>query len=349
MSQLGARDLRMAVDFALEARAIDDLDGFRHQLVPALRRLVPCNTLGYTEIDPTRGIAVSISDAPPLNGLAERFLELADQHPMVAPQRRGDLSAHLISDFLSVRRFHQLELYQDVYCHLGVEDQLAVGLSHESIVAIHLTRERRTFTERDREILELARSHLRLSYTQACDNERIRALLQALDSALEDRHTAVLQLDAQARIQHATAAASELLEAYFDTPPGDRHLLPTKVREWLKHPPRSGSPNQLTVESRRGRLTLREQKLGHLPGWRILILEEQRPGPPSIEALRSLGLTTRQAQILRLLACGKRSRQVAAELGISPATVEKHLEHIYRRLGVSSLQQALARLFASSR
>jgi DNA-binding NarL/FixJ family response regulator len=266
---------------------------------------------------------------------------------MVAPQLRGDLSAYFISDFLSVRRFHQLELYQDIYRPLGVEDQLALGLSHESIVAIHLTRERRTFTERDREILELVRPHLRLSYTQACDNERMRALLQALESALEDRHTAVLQLDAHARVQHATTAASELLEAYFDIPPGDRHLLPSKIREWLKHPSRSGSPNELTVESRRGRLTMREQR-GYLPGWRILILEEQRPGPPGIEALRSLGLTTRQAQILRLLACGKRSRQVAAELGISPATVEKHLEHIYKRLGVSSLQQALARLFTLS-
>jgi DNA-binding NarL/FixJ family response regulator len=75
---------------------------------------------------------------------------------------------------------------------------------------------------------------------------------------------------------------------------------------------------------------------------RTLILDEQRASAPSIETLRSLGLTDRQAQVLRLVARGKRSRQIAAELSISVATVEKHLEHIYSRLGVSSRAEAIA-------
>jgi DNA-binding NarL/FixJ family response regulator len=344
MVELGARDLRFAVQFALEAQATADLETFRHDLVPSLRRLVPCHTLGYTEIDSRRGVAFSISDAPPLQGVEQRFLELAHQHPMVAPQRRGDLTAHLISDFLRARDFHRLELYHDIYRPMGVEDQLAFGLSGKSIVAIHLTRQERTFTERDRQMLELVRPHLRLAYGQARESHRIRTLLQAMGSALEDRHAGVLQVDDRGRIQHASAAASELLEAYFPDAPADQQLLPRVIRDWLALRSGADTPHELTIETRRGRLRAREHLDGGPGEQRMLVLEEQRSRAPDLETLRSLGLTARQAQVLRLFACGKQSRQVAAELAITPATVEKHLEHIYRRLGVNSRAQALARI-----
>lgn len=49
---------------------------------------------------------------------------------------------------------------------------------------------------------------------------------------------------------------------------------------------------------------------------------------------------------MRLLGLRARERtgQIARELQISPATVEKHLEHIYQRLAVTSRSQALARV-----
>jgi predicted DNA-binding transcriptional regulator len=50
--------------------------------------------------------------------------------------------------------------------------------------------------------------------------------------------------------------------------------------------------------------------------------------------------------LLRLLAAGRANRQIARELQISPARVEKHLQHIYRELGVSSGAQALAYVYA---
>jgi len=46
------------------------------------------------------------------------------------------------------------------------------------------------------------------------------------------------------------------------------------------------------------------------------------------------GLTGRQAEVLRLLAAGLSNKQIAAELFLSPATVERHLATIYRKLGV---------------
>ena len=57
------------------------------------------------------------------------------------------------------------------------------------------------------------------------------------------------------------------------------------------------------------------------------------------------GLTTREVDILRLLARGMSNKQIAGELVISPKTTNTHVEHIYTKLGVTN--RALASLFAA--
>ena len=51
-------------------------------------------------------------------------------------------------------------------------------------------------------------------------------------------------------------------------------------------------------------------------------------------------LTERQAEVLRLLAAGLSNKQIAAELYLSPATVERHLATIYRNLGLAGRVEA---------
>jgi predicted ATPase/DNA-binding CsgD family transcriptional regulator/DNA-binding XRE family transcriptional regulator len=51
-------------------------------------------------------------------------------------------------------------------------------------------------------------------------------------------------------------------------------------------------------------------------------------------------LTGRQAEVLRLLAAGLSNKQIAAELFISTATVERHLATIYRNLGLAGRVEA---------
>jgi DNA-binding NarL/FixJ family response regulator len=52
------------------------------------------------------------------------------------------------------------------------------------------------------------------------------------------------------------------------------------------------------------------------------------------------GLTGRQAEVLRLLAAGLSNKDIAAELFLSPATVERHLATVYRKLGVGGRVEA---------
>ena len=47
-------------------------------------------------------------------------------------------------------------------------------------------------------------------------------------------------------------------------------------------------------------------------------------------------LTPREREVLGWIACGKSNAQIGEILGISGATVSKHLEHIYPKLGVEN-------------
>jgi DNA-binding NarL/FixJ family response regulator len=56
------------------------------------------------------------------------------------------------------------------------------------------------------------------------------------------------------------------------------------------------------------------------------------------------GLSERQVEVLRLLARGHSTKQIAAELFVAPKTVDNHIQQIYARIGVST--RAGATLFA---
>jgi HD-GYP domain-containing protein (c-di-GMP phosphodiesterase class II)/DNA-binding CsgD family transcriptional regulator len=57
------------------------------------------------------------------------------------------------------------------------------------------------------------------------------------------------------------------------------------------------------------------------------------------------GLTTREVDVLRLVARGRSSKQIAAELVITPKTARNHIEHIYTKIDASS--RVAASLFAT--
>jgi DNA-binding CsgD family transcriptional regulator len=59
---------------------------------------------------------------------------------------------------------------------------------------------------------------------------------------------------------------------------------------------------------------------------------------------RPAGLTEREAMVVGMLARGLQTKQVAAALGISTKTADRHIQNAYRKIGVSS--RAAATLFA---
>jgi DNA-binding CsgD family transcriptional regulator len=58
-------------------------------------------------------------------------------------------------------------------------------------------------------------------------------------------------------------------------------------------------------------------------------------------AIRSLGLTPRECEILELLASGASNRELADRLGISANTVKTHVARLYEKLEVQRRMQAV--------
>jgi DNA-binding CsgD family transcriptional regulator len=58
-------------------------------------------------------------------------------------------------------------------------------------------------------------------------------------------------------------------------------------------------------------------------------------------AIRSLGLTPRECEILDLLASGQSNKELARSLGISPNTVKTHIARLYEKLEVQRRVQAI--------
>ena len=72
------------------------------------------------------------------------------------------------------------------------------------------------------------------------------------------------------------------------------------------------------------------------------VVEAAGQTAPRIE--RPAGLTGREVEVVRLLARGLQTKQVAGALGISTKTADRHIQNAYRKIGVSS--RAAATLFA---
>ncbi|MFF5315392.1 helix-turn-helix transcriptional regulator [Streptomyces massasporeus] len=75
---------------------------------------------------------------------------------------------------------------------------------------------------------------------------------------------------------------------------------------------------------------------------RLPLTPATRPGPAPADPAEALGLTSRERDVLRLVAAGHTNRRIAQELFISPKTASVHVSNILGKLGVSGRGEAAA-------
>jgi HD-GYP domain-containing protein (c-di-GMP phosphodiesterase class II) len=87
-----------------------------------------------------------------------------------------------------------------------------------------------------------------------------------------------------------------------------------------------------------------EARLGRLDGEAAECVLAAATGRRKRRGEHPGGLTARELEVLRLVARGLATKQIAAELVITPKTADSHIQHVYAKLGVST--RAAATIFA---
>jgi DNA-binding NarL/FixJ family response regulator len=144
----------------------------------------------------------------------------------------------------------------------------------------------------------------------------------------------VLVLDARGRIAwRSPQAAARIAECFGEAPGGGE----AACIAWLMA---AGEEAQHAAPEGRmlGARRLGDVGLGETM-W-LLRLREAGEAPPS--RLATASLTPRETEVLSWIAKGKTNRDVAEILGMSPRTVNKHLEHVFEKLGVETRAAAAA-------
>ena len=132
-----------------------------------------------------------------------------------------------------------------------------------------------------------------------------------------------------------TPLARDLMLRYFEAPVGQ---VPPEVLEWLRSQT-AGEPRPLTVAHDERQLVLSLQQRTADDDWLVVMREVSDAAV--VQALQqTFKLTMKEAEVLYWVAKGKTNRDIGDILGSSPATVKKHLEHVFEKLGVETRNAA---------
>jgi DNA-binding NarL/FixJ family response regulator len=169
-------------------------------------------------------------------------------------------------------------------------------------------------------------------------------LTQSARAALDVSGRFLLAVSRQGKILWATPQAQKLLSDNLAAESDDELELPAPMLEWLEQVQggRAGAKTQSSASFPNNE-ALRLQYMGKAgPNEFLLRLAKDTSANIPAEFSKELGLTSREGEVLSWLSKGKTNRDIAQILGLSPRTVDKHLEQIYAKLGVENRTAAAA-------
>lgn len=284
----------------------------------------------------------------PEGALSREDVECFDRHffahPLVCFHRRFPHGGtHRLSDSLALAAFQRTSLYADYYRRIGIEHVVAVPLHVDAsvLVSVVLNRCGRDFNARELALLDALRAPLVTLYQQARMADHAAALEASLRAQVSAGALHEIEVDGAGRIRRASREALGLLGVQGGVGPGA--TLPKDVLAWLQHRQvRPAAGALLHRDGPDGGVTLRAIPLVAHGAWQLLI-KVIAPRPTGPNAATAAGLTPREREVLDWAGRGKADLQIAAILGVSVRTVQKHLERVYAKLGVESRLAAVMR------
>jgi DNA-binding NarL/FixJ family response regulator len=169
-------------------------------------------------------------------------------------------------------------------------------------------------------------------------------LTQSARAALDVSGRFLLAVDRHGKVMWATPQAQKLLsDSLGASASSDEMVLPEALQHWLDQAQAGRSGSKSATASFPDHPELRLHYIGNAgPNEFLLRLAKDAGSALPTEFSTELGLTTREGEVLSWLSKGKTNRDIAQILGLSPRTVDKHLEQIYAKLGVENRTAAAA-------
>jgi DNA-binding response OmpR family regulator len=169
-------------------------------------------------------------------------------------------------------------------------------------------------------------------------------LTQSARAALDVSGRYLLAVNGVGKIMWATPQAQKLLSDALSAESDDDVVLPDPIPQWLDQARKGKAGSKAAIMTALpGNEQLRLQYMGRLGSNEFLLRLAKDSGTETpAEFSSELGLTTREGEVLSWLSKGKTNRDIAQILGLSPRTVDKHLEQIYSKLGVENRTAAAA-------
>jgi DNA-binding response OmpR family regulator/DNA-binding CsgD family transcriptional regulator len=167
-------------------------------------------------------------------------------------------------------------------------------------------------------------------------------ITQSARAALDTAGQYLLTVDRQGQLVWATPQVYQLLDNSGATADSTAltNIISQQLREWLSHKPEAGrqlSLQQLTAELSVEMLNLIDDK-----EYLLRLTNPHKPADDTQSFIQQFSVTGREADVLLWIANGKTNREIGQILEMSPRTVNKHLEQIFKKLGVENRTSAAA-------
>ena len=253
-----------------------------------------------------------LAQSPDGPDLSAPLMRSPHDHPIIAHYAATRFSGWVsLNDLLPGRQWLEHPLYREVYRPAGVDAQISCAIqdSGATMLSLSLTRSSRDFSHHERENLRHLQWLMAITCRRVLQLQRERIATEALERAFSDSGLTLVLSPVDGRIIYA----SSILAAWSQSHPGVLDQLLQSVRTGrMSQPVQFGDTawKAWTVSSRHGTVVT----LSNGPTYR---------------------LTPRETQVLRALADGLTAHAIARQLGRRDATIRKHLEHIYLKLGVN--------------
>ena len=176
----------------------------------------------------------------------------------------------------------------------------------------------------------LARLHVHLGNARVAQGSHV---------ALDASGRLLLAVDGAVNLRWCTPRADAVIERLF--PGWPRPALPPALAQAVRRLQADDAPLVVRLDMADSRLEFALLEQAAPDEW-LIRLTEAREGEDARALATRHGLTGREAEVLLWVSRGKPNREISEILGISPRTVNKHMEQVFEKLGVENRASAAA-------